>query len=935
MPLDSGVRLGPYEIVAPIGGDGGGEVYKASDTEQNRTVAIKLLPPGLSDNSELRQRFEGEVKALSGLSHPHICTPHEIRREADTDFLVMEYVEGETLAKRLEHGALPLDEAVKIAIDITDALNRAHAERLVHRGLRPSNIMLTPDGPKLLDFGIANWEPPKEQGVPTTTDIRAKVTIPDVPDDIVRYMAPEQVEGRDADARSDIFAFGAILYEMVTGEKAFEGRNRAMLIAAIASLDPYPLSRNQPDSPYMLDHIAQRCLAKNPDDRWQTVHDLLVQLRWIAEGGDVLLAAARARQKRERRVLGVVAAALFLLTVTAVHAVSYWRGPKETETFQFRVPVAGLNTSNIAISPDGKQLAVVAKPNTQEAAALFVRPTGATEFHRLVGTEDASQPFWSPDSRSIGFTAGGRVKRVEATGGAPKDLGEAPGFTGGAWGTAGVILFGSPKGLYRVSDEGGRPELVTAVEKQESGHFWPSFLPDGQHYLFLAWSTDAANRVVFTGRLGANDKGDKTKLMAADSNAQYAAPGYILFHRAATLFAQPFDAKKLTTTGDPFHIADQVEFSSTSGRGSFDVSQKGALVYFQTQGGGGAQGGGRGQMAGPNFQWGWRDRTGRQLESAGETGTYGDMDLSPDGRLIAVTQPDSSGTTADIWVIDWQRAGVSNRLTLDPADDINPVWSRPTGDRIAFTTYRKGNADIYIKNANGTGDESPLLATENNESIEAWSNDGRYIAYKQGPEGSEDIWILPLFGDKKPFPMVQGGFHKDEAQFSYDGKWLAYTSDESGGTYQVWVVSFPGREQRLQVSKDGGGQPRWREDGKELFFRSPDGAAMAVDITLGPKLTAGVPQRLFAAGPLGTAISSSPVRHQWAVTANGQRFLARIPPAQAQFRGGVVTVPAVTFATNQNRPGQPATAPTSGQGFVSSGLTVIRDWPVALKKEAP
>jgi eukaryotic-like serine/threonine-protein kinase len=934
MPLDTGVRLGPYEIVAPISADDGGEVYKAADTEQNRTVTIKLLPPNLSNNSELRQRFEGEVKALSGLSHPHICTMYDIRREADTDFLVMEYVEGETLAKRLERGALPLDEALKVAIDITDALNRAHTAGLVHLSLRPSNVMLTQEGPKLLDFGMANWEPPKEQGAPPTTDVRAKVTLPDVPDDIVRYMAPEQVEGRTGDTRSDIFTFGAILYEMVTDEKAFEGRNRAMLIAAIASLDPYPLSKNQPDSPPMLDHIAQRCLAKDPDGRWQTAHDLLVQMRWVAEGGDVLLAAARARRKRERRVLVVLAAALFLLTVTAVQAVVYWGGPKETETFQFRVPVAGLNTSDIAISPDGKQLAVIAKPNTQDAAALFVRPTGATEFHRLIGTEDASQPFWSPDSRSIGFTAGGRLKRVEAAGGAPKDLGEAPGFTGGAWGTAGVILFGSAKGLYRVSAEGGKPEPTTAVEKPETGHFWPSFLPDGQHYLYLSWSVDAANRAVFIGKLGAKDKGDKTKLMAADSNAEYADPGYVLFHRAATLFAQRFDAKKLMPAGEPFHIADQVEFSSTNGRGNFDVSQKGALVYFQAQGSAGGQGGGRGQMVGPNFQWGWRDRNGRQLETAGETGTFGDMDLSPDGKLLAVTQPDSSGNAADIWVIDWQRAGVSNRLTLDPADDINPVWSRPDGDRIAFTTYRKGNADIYIKNANGTGEETPLLATENNESIEAWSNDGKYIAYKQGPAGSEDIWILPLFGDKKPFPIVQGPFHKDEPQFSYDGKWLAYTSDESGGTYQVWVVSFPGREQRLQVSKDGGGQPRWRADGKELFFRSLDGSAMAVDITLSAKLNVAVPQRLFAAGVLSTQISSNPVRHQWAVTPDGQRFLARVPATQGLTRGGVVTVPNIPITVNLSRPGQPA-AITGGQGFVSTGLTVIRNWPAMFKKEAP
>src|SRR5262245_24039873 len=378
MPLDTGVRLGPYEIISPTGADGGGEVYKANDTEQNRTVAIKLLPPGLSDNSELKQRFEGEVKTLSRLCHPHICTPHEIRREADTDFLVMEYVEGETLAERLERGALPLDEALKVAIDITDALNRAHAAGLVHRSLRPSNIMLTLDAPKLIDFRMPNWEPPKEQAAPPATEARGKITLPDVPDDIVRYMAPEQVEGRDADARSDIFAFGAILYEMVTGEKAFEGRNRPMLIAAIASLDPYPMSKNQPDSPPMLDHIAQRCLAKAPDDRWQTAHDLLVQLRWVAEGGDVLLSAARERRKRERRVLAAVALVVFFATVAVAEAFSHWGGANESEPFQFRVPVAGLTSSDISISPDGTMLAIVAKPNTQEPSWLFVRPTGAT-----------------------------------------------------------------------------------------------------------------------------------------------------------------------------------------------------------------------------------------------------------------------------------------------------------------------------------------------------------------------------------------------------------------------------------------------------------------------------------------------------------------------------------------------------------------------------
>jgi eukaryotic-like serine/threonine-protein kinase len=929
MLLEPGVRLGPYEIVVGIGGEGGGEVYKASDAEQNRIVALQLLPKEISEDVEASVRIEREAQKLSGLNHPHICTLHEIRREGESAFLVMEFVEGETLAKRLERGALPLDEAVKVAVALADALNYAHREGAIHANVRPVNVMLTAEGGvKLLGLGMANWL----QKEPTpASDARSKVALPD-DDDIVRYLAPEQAASGKTDARSDIFSFGAVFYEIVTGEKAFEGRNRAMLLAAIANLDPYPLSKTQPDSPAMLDHIAQRCLAKDPDDRWQTAHDLLARLQWVARGGDVLLAASRARQKRERRVLAVLAAAVFLATITAAQAVVYWGSPKNNDAFQFRVPVGGLSSSDIAMSPDGKLLAMVAKPNTQDAASLYVRPTNETEFHRLIGTDDASQPFWSPDSRSIGFTAGGRLKRVNATGGAPKDLGAAPGFTGGAWGSAGVILFGSAKGLYRVSAEGGNPELATAAEKQETGHFWPSFLPDGQHYLYLAWSAEAANRAVFTGTLGSKDK---AKLMSADSNAEYADPGYILFHREATLFAQPFDPKKLVTSGDPLHIADQVEFSTTNGRGSFDVSQKGALVYFQSQGGrGGATG--RGQMSN-NYQWGWRDRSGRLVDVAGETGIYGDMDVSPDGKLIAVTQADASGTGSDIYVIDWQNAGRSHRLTLDPADDINPVWERPDGARIAFTTYRKGNADIYIKNANGTGEETPLLATSNNESVEAWSNDGRFIAYKQGQDGMEDIWILPLSGDKKPFPFVEGPFHKDEPQFSFDGKWLAYTSDEDGGVFQVFIVSFPGREQRLQVSNDGGGQPRWKDDGKELFFRSLDGSAMAVDITIGPKLSAGVPHQLFGGANANGVTSRNPIRHQWAATPNGQKFLIRIAAGQRITRAGSggTTFVGIPFAfSGRSGSGQPAVA-TGQQAFVSSGLTVVRNWPAAAGKAAP
>jgi Tol biopolymer transport system component len=939
MPFSPGTRLGPYEIVASIGADGTA-VYKATDAEHQRTVAIKMLPRRLATNAEARQQFERSTQTLSGLSHPHICALHEVRQEevpgegpdveaTTVPFVVMDYLEGETLSGRMKKGPLPLGEAVRIATALADALHAAHRLGIVHGNLRPTNVMLVPDAEdkrgasqvKLLDFGMAAWEQPKAPATTASTDKRAKATLPDVPDDIVRYLAPEQIEGREADVRADIFAFGTMLYEMVTGEKAFEGRNRPMLIAAISTLDPYPLSKNQPDSPALLDHVAQRCLAKDPDDRWQTTHDLLVQLRWLAGGGDSLAASSHGRRKRERRLVALVAIASLIFAATATQIVMSRGDAGDTQPFQFRVPVAGLNSGDIAISPDGKLLAVVAKPNTQEVAALFVRSTGVPKFDKLVGTDGAAQPFWSPDSKSIGFTAGGRVKRVEATGGAPKDLGEATGFTGGAWGTSGVILFGSDKGLYRVSAEGEKLDRATMVDKGETGHYWPSFLPDGQHYVYVVWSADAGARAIYAGALGSKDR---TKLMAAASNPVYADPGYILFHRDATLFAQPFDAKKLSLNGEPLHIADLVEFNSSNGHGSFDVSQHGALVYSQS-GGRGAGPSGRGGTL--NAQWGWRDRAGRLIGAAGETGTYGDIDLSPDGKQIAITRAESIGAAADIYVIDWQRA-VSTSLTLDPADDLNPVWSRPDGDRIAFTTWRKGNADIYIRNANAVGPETPLLDTTENESIEDWSKDGRYIAYKKGPDGAEDLWILPLFGDKKPFPIVQGPYHKDEPQFSYDGKWLAYSSDESGGVFQVFITSFPGGEQKLQVSKDGGGQPRWKSDGKELYFRSLANEVMAVDVTLGAKPSAAVPHMLFG-GFLGSQTSQDPRRHQWNVIPDGQRFLMRIVPNVTTGRGGIGTAPLVPV--NAAIAGAAAPAASQQQGQVSSGLTVIRNWPALAK----
>ena len=955
MAMHAGTRLGPYEIVSLIGEGGMGEVYKASDTRLNRTVAIKVLPPHWAADVEMKQRFDREARTVASLSHPHICALHDIGRErvhptpgpgsqdADPsstdpqaiDFLVMEFLDGQTLAKRLERGALPLGEALKVAIAIAEALDRAHRDGVIHRDLKPANVMLTPAGPKLLDFGLAKLDParrppssPSGGAAPAAmAPVSRKATAPGLIIGTVQYMAPEQIEGAGADARTDIFAFGAILHEMVTGTKAFEGKNRAMLIAAIATLELDPLSKLQPASPPALDHVARRCLEKDPEDRWQTAHDLALKLRWIAENGVAASTpvAARAPDRRASLLLGV---SLILLAATALPAFLYLRSSDTAEPFQFRVPVAGLSDADIAISPDGQLIALVARPNTQEPSSLFVRAVNSTTFRRLGGTNDSSLPFWSPDSRTIGFVSAGRLKRVEASGGAPKDIGGVQGFAGGAWSADGTIVFGSTTGLYRVSAEGGNPEAITTVEKTETGHFWPTFLPDGRHYVYLAWSTDPANRALFAGQLGSSER---VRLAEAASNAAYAAaprsraPGSLIFHREATLFAQPFDAATLTFTGDPVHLADQLAFSPTNGRGHFDVSQNGVLLYFQS--GGGSLGGpsGRGQTIG-SAVIGWSDRGGRRLGLAGEQGTYGDLDLSPDGKFVAITRQDSA-PGSDIWVIDWERAGVPLRLTLDPADDLNPVWA-PSGDRVAFTTYRKGNADVYVKNANGVGAETPLVESPANELVEDWSKDGKYLAYKVERDAVEDIYVLPLSGaDSKPIPVVTGPYRKDEPQFSYDGKWLAYTSNESGGTFEVYVVSFPALDQKLRVSAiGGGGQPRWRSDGKELYYRGADGAAMVVDITASPRLAAGIPRRLFSAHT-NSPSARDPVRHQWSVTPDGQRFLIRYPNnSAASFSGAQGGSPILTFVSAAQ--GQVAVTP-SGQGTVSSGLTVIRQWPAA------
>jgi serine/threonine protein kinase/Tol biopolymer transport system component len=985
MALQSGTRLGPYEILELAGAGGMGEVYKARDTRLDRTVAIKVLPPHASAISDLKQRFEREAQTIASLKHPNICMLHDIGREGGLDFIVMEYLEGETLAERIarERGrksgataaggptpasassgakaasqpgpqrgiragvetatsqtdapaagrALKLNEALGIAIQIADALDQAHQHGVIHRDLKPANVMLMPSSGgsgsaahvKLLDFGLAKLTRPAD-AIESAETVHSDLTGPGMVLGTVRYMAPEQIEGGAVDARTDIFGFGCVLYEMLTGRKAFDGKTQASLIAAIINVDPAPVSALVPVAPLALERLVARCLAKDPDDRWQTAHDLLLQLRWIsgrgAKGGTA--AASRAGARREPWTLAALAAGVLIALGMAWPAYRYMQGPTEPADFRFRVPAVGLSAADIAISPDGSTIAMVARPGP-EAAALYIRPVDAVTFRKLAGTDNAAQPFWSPDSSTIGFIAGGRLKKVAAAGTPPQELGALDGsFFGGTWGSDGTILYGTAAGLRRISAEGGAAETITTVEKPEGGHYWPLLLPDGKQYLFLSWTSEVDKRAIFAGTLGSNEK---TRLLAADSNPQY-APGYLLFRRDATVLAQPFDAGRLTLSGGPAQIAGDIGFNLTNGRGFFSVSQAGTLIYFQGSGGDGT--GRAGTQAG--WQFGWHDRTGRLLADAGDPGPYGELDVSPDEQLIAITRQEPGAPGSDIWVIDWKRR-VNTKVTLDPSDDMNPVWA-PDGKRVAFVTYRKGNADIFVKNANGIGPETPLVETPGDEFVEDWSKDGRSLVYRLAQGEFEDLYVLPFEADGKPgkpFPIIQGPYHKDEPQFSSDGQWLAYVSDESG-RFEVYVTSFPALDQKLKVTDAGGGRPRWRRDSKEIFFIGLQSPVMSVEFMPGPKIDAGIPRQLYSPNAPGGAI---PTTHRWDVSGDGQRFFHRtqtsIAGGTATALGGVPSVPPNFVAAGQ-APGTPTQLAPAISQAPHNGLTVVRHWAAAFRK---
>jgi serine/threonine protein kinase/Tol biopolymer transport system component len=849
MTISPGSRLGPYEVLSPLGAGGMGEVWKARDTRLERTVAVKVLPSHMSASPEVRQRFEREAKTISQLSHAHICALYDVGREGETEYLVMELLEGETLLNRLGKGALPLEQTLRYGTEIADALDKAHRQGIVHRDLKPGNVMLTKSGVKLLDFGLAKaMAPAGPAGSLTALPTQQGLTQEGAILGTFQYMAPEQLEGKEADGRTDIFAFGCVLYEMATGKKAFSGASQASLISAIMQNDPPPISSLQPMTPPTLDRIVKTCIAKDPEDRWQSAHDLMSQLRWIAEGSSragIMAPVAVRRRSRER----LAWAAALIVAAAVAWMLSLRSRPPNAAPIRLSLPPPEQTTFGLgsALSPDGRSLVFV---GTREGKQLlWLRLLSGLEARPLSGTDGATNPFWSPDAKSIGFFADNKLKRVEVANGALKTVCDVPSVepvSGGSWSREGVMVF-SPDAhspVYRVLAAGGVPTRVTELGKtqKEGAHLWPEFLPDGRHFVF--WVLGGGQDGIAVSSL---DSREKRLLIPRASRAVYAPPGFLLFVREGTLMAQPFDAARSRLSGEPLPIAERVDSYFSTGSNGLLAYRAGAIDARQLR---------------------WFDRSGRELAKVGKPGDYLEPALSPDGKRLAIGVG-SWTPTGDIWLLELARGGFS-RFTPHPNDDVTPIWS-PDGKEIAFASNSNGPFDLYKKDAGGAGGDELLVQSSDDKFPLDWSRDGKYfIYYTVDPKTKSDLWVLPMSGERKPTPFLQTEFNETNAVFSPDGRWVAYNSDESG-TLEIYVRPFPPSRGKWQVSTAGGGQAAWRSDGKEMYYVSPDRKIMAVEVKPGSVFSAGLPVPLFEAPIRPEGITES--HSAFVVSPDGRRFL--------------------------------------------------------------
>jgi Tol biopolymer transport system component len=848
-----------------------GEVWRGRDTRLDRSVAVKLLPAGFAQDDERRQRFEREAKTISSLNHPHICTLFDVGHEGESHFLVMELLEGESLADRLQKGPLPLDQVVKFGAQVADALSAAHKQGVVHRDLKPGNVMITKSGAKLLDFGLAR-SGAGLGGVSGSTALPTEakpLTSVGTVLGTFQYMAPEQLEGAEAGPRTDIFALGALLYEMATGRRAFEGKSKTSLIAAILSTQPPPISQVVPVMPPALDHVVKKCLEKDPDDRWQSAHDVASELRWIGEAGSqagVPTTLSLRRRSRERLAWGLVA--LLGAATTGLAVVHLRRSATPSVALRATLePPAGttlipFDELGAALSPDGRQLAFVAIAG-DGSKAIWVRDLSAMSARALPETAGAWYPFWSPDGRHLGFFADGKLKRIDLRGGSPRVIAEAPSGRGGSWGKGDVILL-SPSlrtAIHQVPASGGTPTPVTRFDpEKETTHRWPQFLPDGKHFLYLLRSRTSGQPEVGRLMLASLDSPDATMLIDDATNAAYVEPGYLLYGRSGNLYAWRFDPGSLRMIGQPAPIVeDKLSFWEPKNFVVFGASDSGVVVYLPE--------------AVPKTVLQWYDPGGRGLGPLGAPGYYSQPRISPDGTRIAFVQSESARTRgeSDLWILDLQYQRTF-RLTQKSGLYGFPAWSRDSA-RLMFVCQPKAVMDLCVRSLREGGDAELLHESPNWKTSGSWMPDGQSVLFaEQDPKTAYDIRILGL--DKKGEPRVLLGtpFYETNPEVSPDGRWIAYVSNETG-RLEVDIRPVSGSFEQWQVSTGGGSQPRWRADGRELYFTSPDGYLMAATIETQPVFRPGTPRKLFQLP--ARPDRDTPIFED--VTPDGKRFLLNVP----------------------------------------------------------
>ena len=863
----SGKTFSHFRVIEKLGSGGMGVVYRAEDLNLGRQVALKFLSlPATELCTQLYERFQREARAASALNHPNICTIYGVEEFAGQPVIVMELVEGETLAARLAKGALPLDQALAAAIQIASALDAAHRKGIVHRDLKPANVMVTKSGVKVLDFGLAKMDRAVTVGDDALGELTEKGSILGT----LHYMSPEQVQGKNLDARSDLFSFGLVLYEMVTGRRAFEGENSASLLAAILTSQPAPIS--EVDAPAALDRVLWRCLAKDPDDRWQTARDLKAELVWIAAPPvDTTSQASSGRWKRSaRRLTAATTIAAAFLVAAAVTALVYLRNtpqtppmvrysvplPPNTRFLDYGHPIVGYPV----VSPNGERIAVALAPSVGERTQIWIYQMSTGEFLPMAGTDGAFEITWSPDSGSVVFWANQKYNRLDLSVGAINAVVEEPRYGRPAIAPNGSMLVSTNAGLELVATSGER-RPVTSRKQNDPFDYFPALLPNSNRFLFLQGIFPPVE--IWRGNL---DGSAPARLDSADSQAEYSDSGHLLFVRGNTLFAQPFDPGNAVASGRAQPLVNGVARLVGSSLAGFSVSRNGVLAF-------------RPGTYSNATRLTWLDRDGKELGTLGEVADYYSPELSPDGKRVAVMIRDLHRGKRDIWVFDLVR-GNRSRLTFDPADHVNPTWS-PDGERIAFTSTRKGMRDIYVISASG-GQDEVVIESKRHKSVEDWSADGKFLIFDQleqkvvvdprpfsSTENQADIYVLPLSGaDRRPIAFVATPFREDHSRMSPDGRWIAYGSNESGVS-EVYVQPFPANGKRYQISTAGGEEPQWRGDSKELFYVEGTTVMSAEIRANGGELGPGIPKKLF-----DVHLTSVRARNRLAIAKDGQRFLA-------------------------------------------------------------